>query len=1124
MSVELDALELEISSNSDKASKGIDGLIKTLGELKNASKSGSGLNTIARGLDKVNSAIDRLNVQKSKLSSLRTALSNLTFGQNDLTKTANRLTKLNEAIKTLNVDSNKFAALSSAMQSVSSVEKATGMNSVINTLKKLDTVTEQLEKTDLGKFATQMQKTADAVRPLSTEMQKVSNGFNAFPIKIQRLIAATDKVPSSTKKASIGLSGMMKGFLSFAAIDRAADKVSDWVVSSNAYVENMNLFSVTMGEAADSAFEYAEAVNKAVGIDVSEWMKYQGMFKQIASGFGVLETKANTMSKNLTQLGYDISSFYNISIEDAMQKLESGIAGEIEPMRRLGYAIDEATLKQVALAHGISLSVNSMTQGQKSQLRYIAIMEQSKNSMGDLARTVQTPANAMRIMHQQLNQLTRALGNLFIPIIEKVLPYLQVFTELLTDAVQRMAQLMGFTLPKIDYSGMQDGLSGVGDDADDTTNSLKKLKNAVLGIDELNVLDKQNTTSGSNDLGLDMPEYDFLAGLNQRTDELKKQIEAQVGVISAIMSGALLVLGAILAFSGVNIPLGIGLMAAGAIGLAAEAAIYWNAMDSKVATALAGVMAVCGASLFALGAVLVFSGTEIPLGIGMMVAGGTLLAGSAIVAWHSMDAYIQGAIASLLVILGGASLAIGAIMVFSGADIPLGIALMAAGLAAVGGGIAVAWGSVSQQVRAAVSAITLVLGGALLAVGALFAFSGANVPLGIGLMVAGAVSIGAAAALNWGMLTTNVSAALGAIALVASGAALALGVILALSGNIPIGIGLIAIGAAGIATALTANWSLIPAQVQSVLSSIMVCVAGYMLAIGAVLLFAGQIPVGLGLVAAGALILGKTVAANWGALSTKLRQQITAVTAIVSAAFIALGAIMLFTGANIPLGIGMIVAGIASGATAVAVNWGYLKAQVQSALASLTAIVAGASVAIGVALILMGQIPLGLMFLLGGAVAGMASSALSSKSSTQNYSRSLNSLTAANRSFVNTNTKLLNDYTSLSGSPDIGMFASGGFPAHGSLFVAGENGAEMVGQIGNRTAVVNNDQIVSGIASANDGVINAVMAIGSMIVKAIDDKDNSITLDGKIVSRALYKYNNEVAREKGTSLVTGVSR
>ncbi len=189
MSVELDALELEISSNSDKASKGIDGLIKTLGELKAASKGGSGLNSIANGLNKVNNAIDRLNVQKSKLSSLRTALSNLTFGQNDLTKTANRLTKLNEAIKSLNVDTGKFAALNSAMQSISSVEKATGMNSVINSLKKLDSVTEQLEKTDLDKFAAQMERTADAIRPLSTEMQKVSNGFNAFPIKIQRLVA-----------------------------------------------------------------------------------------------------------------------------------------------------------------------------------------------------------------------------------------------------------------------------------------------------------------------------------------------------------------------------------------------------------------------------------------------------------------------------------------------------------------------------------------------------------------------------------------------------------------------------------------------------------------------------------------------------------------------------------------------------------------------------------------------------------------------------------------------------------------------------------------------------------------------------------------------------------------------
>lgn len=97
-------------------------------------------------------------------------------------------------------------------------------------------------------------------------------------------------------------------------------------------MENLNLFTVTMGKAADEALRYAEVVKEAVGIDPSEWIRNQGMFKQITSGFGVVADKADLMSKNLTQLGYDISSFYNIDMEEAMLKLQSGISGEIEPL------------------------------------------------------------------------------------------------------------------------------------------------------------------------------------------------------------------------------------------------------------------------------------------------------------------------------------------------------------------------------------------------------------------------------------------------------------------------------------------------------------------------------------------------------------------------------------------------------------------------------------------------------------------------------------------------------------------------------------------------------------------------------------------------------------------------
>ena len=102
-----------------------------------------------------------------------------------------------------------------------------------------------------------------------------------------------------------------------------------------------------------------------------------------------------------------------------------------------------------------------------------------------------------------------------------------------------------------------------------------------------------------------------------------------------------------------------------------------------------------------------------------------------------------------------------------------------------------------------------------------------------------------------------------------------------------------------------------------------------------------------------------------------------------------------------------------------------------------------------------------------------------------------------------------------------GAYANGGFPTVGQLFLAREAGAELVGTIGGRTAVANNDQIVSGIAEANNGVINAVMAMGQAIVKAINDQETSVQLDGKVVSRALYSYNQQVSREKGSRLVTG---
>lgn len=503
MAVNIDSLQIEIEATSSEAAKRVQDLADALQNLKSAAKGGAGLTTVSKQLQVLASAAASLN----------------------------------------NTGIGKLKELAPALNSLSSIQKSSGLNSTINALKKLPEVSASLKEADLGEFATQMNQVASAVRPLATEMQKVSNGFSAFPIRIQKIIQSNAGLAASNNKTAksfgvlgSGISSVQAKFGIYSVVFQQIAKIaSSWVKESNDYVENLNLFTVAMGDAAESALEYAETVRDAVGIDPSEWIRNQGVFKQITSGFGVMEEKANLMSQNLTQLGYDISSFYNISIEEAMEKLQSGIAGEIEPLRRLGYAIDVATLQQVAYEHGIQQSVNTMNQAQKSQLRYIAIMEQSGNAMQDLARTSMTPSNALRILNQQITQLSRALGNLLIPLLQKIIPWVQAFVEVITDAIQALAVFFGFELPTIDYSGM-DGIASGANDVEDAisgaTGAAKEMKKALLGIDELTILEPTKTGGaggaggiGNGDLGLELPEYDFLAGLKEQTDDLKTRMK-----------------------------------------------------------------------------------------------------------------------------------------------------------------------------------------------------------------------------------------------------------------------------------------------------------------------------------------------------------------------------------------------------------------------------------------------------------------------------------------------------------------------------------------------------------------------------------------------------------------------
>lgn len=338
-----------------------------------------------------------------------------------------------------------------------------------------------------------------------------------------------------------------------------------------------------------------------------------------------------------------------------------------------------------------------------------------------------------------------------------------------------------------------------------------------------------------------------------------------------------------------------------------------------------------GLGLVALGAILTFSGINIPLGLGMIVIGALMVWDAVSEDWDAIKKKLQGPMGILLGVISAAFLVIGAILTFSGANIPLGIALMVMGAATLATVVALNWDSIKNKLQGPIGAVVAVVSGALLALGAILAFSGVNLPLGIALMAAGAVGIVAVEAANWDAIKTKMKGPIGKITALVSGALLALGAILAFSGvAMPLGIALMAAGAVGLSTALAANWDTVKQKLQGPIGQVVALVSGALIVLGAILLFSGAgIPLGLGLIVAGAAGLAMTIAANWNTVKQKMQGPIGDVVMLISGALIVLGVILLFTGAGIPLGLGLVAAGAAGLATTIAANWNWLPKKIQ---------------------------------------------------------------------------------------------------------------------------------------------------------------------------------------------------
>ena len=547
---DIESLELQITSDAKGAKDGLDALITTLDTLKLKTKGGVGLTSVANQVSKMANAAGKLNGSEgAKLESLAKGLQALSgLGSFKMSSSiANQISAVGTAVGSLNgVDFGKVGELATAVKPLETLGQA-NLSSVLNQIKKVPEVMAELGKVDMATFKTKIQELTAALKPLADEMQKVANGFAAFPTKIQKFLESSSKVPSSNKSSGKSFANLAaKVTATLYMFKRGANVIASWVNESNEYTENLNLFTVAMGEYADSAMEYANTVSEVMGVNPSDWIRNQGVFMTLATGFGSVGDRAATMSEQLTQLGYDLSSYYNITVEEAMQKLKSGFSGELEPLRNLGYDLSQAKLEAVALSLGIDKAVSSMTQAEKAELRYYAIMTQVTQVQGDMARTLTDPANQLRVLRAQLEMASKSLGDIFIPTLKAVLPVVIAVVKVIRFLADTIAGLVGAEKSESGESALSNVGASAGEASDaieEATGNAAKLRKTLLGIDELNVMsDPSSGGSDSDDMGVggfdfELPTYDFISeAVDNQVNQIVESMKKWLGISGEITS------------------------------------------------------------------------------------------------------------------------------------------------------------------------------------------------------------------------------------------------------------------------------------------------------------------------------------------------------------------------------------------------------------------------------------------------------------------------------------------------------------------------------------------------------------------------------------------------------------
>ena len=516
MSVTIDSLDIQIRSSAGSAAKNIGELADALGNLNANAK----VTKIVNSLERLNGALTNMKSQQSVMSHL--------------------------------------SALTKSLSSLAAIPQLTGLRSAINELKKLPGVMQSLDTAEISQFTAKMKLLASGLGPLATQIDKIGKGFSKLPLQVSKCVTAVKRLDSANKSAASsakkhGEAVNNQSFNLLAAYENLSNVFGMIHGIQDAISKVMNdaiqwdgiqfRFGRAFGEDAEMVLEYAEKVSKELRINQQMFMQYSSLYGSLLSGFGMEQEKITTISVGLTELSYDIWAAYNDrykTLEDASEAIRSAITGEIEPIRNAGIALTEASLQEYVDTYtNLGMSVENMTEAQKSELRYAVMVNAAMQQgiVGTYAREMQTAEGAVRTLSQQLKTLGQALGSLFLPILQKVVPWVTAFVELLTEGLIALGAMFGINFQEIqwgDASGMKQTAEGANATADalgDAAKNAKKMKDYALGFDELNVISPPSDSSaggGGGSLGLDLDtlwDESVFASASKQIDELKQKIK-----------------------------------------------------------------------------------------------------------------------------------------------------------------------------------------------------------------------------------------------------------------------------------------------------------------------------------------------------------------------------------------------------------------------------------------------------------------------------------------------------------------------------------------------------------------------------------------------------------------------